>query len=105
MGDLVRRATLANRYGLNAEIELDYKLLKSKMQATVSRLASGIKLLLKSNGIDVIEGEGHIVSKTKIAVNQTLLDTKNIVIATRELSCLSVQTRLWGGIYCQLHLF
>ena len=82
MGDLVRRVTLANRYGLNAKIELDYKLLVSKMQATVSRLASGIKLLLKSNGIDVIEGEGHIVSKTKIAVNQTMVDTRNIVIAT-----------------------
>jgi dihydrolipoamide dehydrogenase len=27
MGDLVRRANLANRYGLNAKIELDYKFL------------------------------------------------------------------------------
>ncbi len=81
LGDLVRRTTLAKKYGLNAKIELDYKLLKSKMQATVSKLASGIKLLLKSNGIDLIEGEGHIVSKTKVAVNQTMVDTKNVVIA------------------------
>lgn len=82
IGDLVRRTALANRYGLNAKIELDYKLLVSKMQATVSRLASGIKLLLKSNGIDVIEGEGHIVSETKVAINQSMADTRNIVIAT-----------------------
>lgn len=82
LGDLVRKATLAKKYGLNAKIELDYKLLKSKMQATVSRLASGIKLLLKSNGIDLIEGEGHIVSKTEVSVNQTMVDTKNVVIAT-----------------------
>jgi len=82
MGDLVRKTTLATRYGINAKIELDYKLLKSKMEATVSRLASGIKLLLKSNGVEIIEGEGHIVSKNKVAVNQTVEDTRNIVIAT-----------------------
>jgi dihydrolipoamide dehydrogenase len=82
MGDLVRKTTLATRYGINAKIELDYKLLKSKMEATVSRLASGIKLLLKSNGVEIIEGEGHIVSKNKVAVNQTVQDTRNIVIAT-----------------------
>jgi len=79
---LVRKTTLATRYGINAKIELDYKLLKSKMEATVSRLASGIKLLLKSNGVEIIEGEGHIVSKNMVAVNQTVQDTRNIVIAT-----------------------
>jgi dihydrolipoamide dehydrogenase len=82
LGDIVRRVTHAKKNGLNVEIELDYSLSKSRMQATVSRLASGIRLLLKSNGIDLIGGEAHIVSEKEVAVNDTKIETENIVIAT-----------------------
>ena len=51
----------AKKSGLNFGMELDYKILKSRMQATVSRLASGIKLLLKTNGVDLIDGTANIV--------------------------------------------
>ena len=40
------------------------------MEATVSRLASGIKLLLKSNGVNLLKGEAHIVSENKVEVNE-----------------------------------
>jgi dihydrolipoamide dehydrogenase len=82
LGDIMRRATGAKKNGLNIQIELNYKLLKSRMEATVSRLASGIKLLLKSNNVNLIEGQAHIVSETKVAVNDIMIETKNIVIAT-----------------------
>src|SRR4030095_5119077 len=59
-----------------------YKILKSRMQATVSRLASGIKLLLKRNGVDLIDGTAHIVSKSEVLVNGRSIETGNIVIAT-----------------------
>jgi dihydrolipoamide dehydrogenase len=52
------------------------------MEATVSRLASGIKLLLKSNNVNILEGQAHIVSANKVAVNNNIIETKNIVIAT-----------------------
>jgi dihydrolipoamide dehydrogenase len=52
------------------------------MEATVSRLASGIKLLLENNGVDLLKGEAHIVSANKVAVNDMIIETKNIVIAT-----------------------
>ena len=82
LGDIIRRATGAKKNGLNVQIELNYKLLKSRMDATVSRLASGIKLLLKSNGVNLLEGEGHMISENKVEVNDITLETKNIVIAT-----------------------
>jgi dihydrolipoamide dehydrogenase len=82
IGDTVRRAGNAKKYGLNIEMELDYKAIKSKMQATVSRLASGIKILLKSNGVELIDGIGHIVSKSEVIINDRAIKTKNIVIAT-----------------------
>jgi dihydrolipoyl dehydrogenase len=82
LGDIIRRTTGAKKNGLNIQIELNYKVLKSRMDATVSRLASGIELLLKSNGVNLLEGEAHIVSENKVVVNDTTLETKNIVIAT-----------------------
>src|SRR5919198_2671 len=83
LGDIIRRANGAKRNGLNIQkIELNYKFLKSRMYATVSRLASAIKLLLKSNGVDLLEGEAHMISQNKVKVNDTILETKNIVIAT-----------------------
>ena len=82
LGDTVRRATGARKNGLNIQTDLNYKLLKSRMGATVSRLASGINLLLKSNGVSLLNGEAHMVSENRVEVNGTTLDTKNIVIAT-----------------------
>ena len=82
LGDIMRRADGAKKNGLNVQIELNYKLLKSRMKATVSRLASGIKLLLKSNNVNLIEGQAYVVSANKVAVNNNIIETKNIVIAT-----------------------
>jgi dihydrolipoamide dehydrogenase len=82
LGDTMKRAARAKKNGLNIQIELNYKLLKSRMEATVSRLASGIKILLESNGVDLLKGEAHIVSANKVAVNDIMIETKNIVIAT-----------------------
>jgi len=83
IGDVVRKANHAKKNGLRVEIELDYELLKSKMQATVSRLASGIRLLLKSNGVELIGGDGHIVSREVVIVNEDrTINTKNLIIAT-----------------------
>lgn len=82
LGDITRRANGAKKNGINIQIELNYKLLKSRMEATVSRLASGIKLLLKSNNVNLLEGRASIVSANKVAVNNNIIETKNIVIAT-----------------------
>lgn len=81
LGDIIRRATAAKKNGLNIQIDLNYKLLKSRMDATVSRLASGIKLLLKSNDVNLLEGEAHMISENKVEVNDITIETKNIVIA------------------------
>jgi dihydrolipoamide dehydrogenase len=82
LGDTIRRAKGAKKNGLKIQTELNYRLLKSRMDATVSRLASGINLLLKSNGVNLLKGEAHMVSENKVEVNDTMLETKNIVIAT-----------------------
>jgi dihydrolipoamide dehydrogenase len=64
-------------------LQINYSLLKSKMFATVSRLASGINRLLKSNGVEIIHGEACMKSTNRINVdNGQSVETRNIVIAT-----------------------
>jgi dihydrolipoamide dehydrogenase len=86
LGDIIRRAESAKKNGINAKIELNYSLLKSRMYATVSRLALGIKQLLETNGVYLVQGQASIESKNKINIdNGSSLETKNIVIATGSL--------------------
>jgi dihydrolipoamide dehydrogenase len=83
LGDIVRRTAAAKKNGLNATIQLDYNLIRSRMMSTISKLASGIEMLLKSNDIDIVPGDAHIVSQNEIAVNDgSSIETRNIVIAT-----------------------
>ena len=82
IGDIMRRSTAARKDGLKAYIELNYATVRSRMAGTINRLASGIKTLLESNDIDIMHGEAHMISRNKVMVNDKILETKNIVIAT-----------------------
>ena len=82
VGDFVRKASMSKSYGINSKIDLDYKILKSKMFTTVGKLASGIQLLLKDNDVEIVEGEAEIIAPNKVKVGSKILETKNVVIAT-----------------------
>lgn len=81
-GDIMRKVATAKKNGLDVQIGLNYKILKSRMNATVDKLASGIRLLLESNNIDIIEGEAHLVSQNAVVVNGKIVEAKHLVIAT-----------------------
>ena len=82
MGDIVRKAKSAKKFGINSNIEIDYTILMTKMRSTVSKLASGISFLLKQYDIELINGEANIKSQNQVVVNNSTLETKNIVLAT-----------------------
>jgi len=82
VGDFIRKASMSKSYGIDSKIDLNYKILKSKMFTTVGKLASGIQLLLKDNGVEIVEGEAEIISPNKVKVGSKILETKNVVIAT-----------------------
>jgi dihydrolipoamide dehydrogenase len=82
MGDIVRKAKSAKKFGINSNVEIDYSVLNAKMKSTVAKLASGISYLLKENEIEVIKGHAKIESQNKVIVNDRTLDTENIVLAT-----------------------
>ena len=82
VADIVRKMSMSKAYGIDSKFDLNYKILKSKMLSTVTKLASGIELLLKGNGVEIVEGEAEIISSNKVKVDNKILETKNIVIAT-----------------------
>lgn len=82
IGDIMRRSTNARKEGLKTDIELNYGRVRLRMAGTVKRLASAIKTLLESNSIDIVLGEAHLISRNSVLVNDTILETKNLVIAT-----------------------
>ncbi|MGH9993220.1 MAG: dihydrolipoyl dehydrogenase [Nitrososphaera sp.] len=82
LGDIVRRSNAARKNGLNANIQLHYGTVRSRMASTVNKLASGIKSLLESNRVDLLHGEAHIVSGNEVKVNDKTIKTRNVIIAT-----------------------
>lgn len=82
IGDIMRKANSSRKNGLDASTNLNYGTLKSRMEATVSKLAHGIQFLLDANGVDMITGSATIASRGKILVNEKEVEAKNIVIAT-----------------------
>jgi len=82
IGEIMRRSSAARKDGLKVHIELDYGATRTRMISTVNRLAAGIKTLLESNDVDLLHGEGQIVSENKVMVSDKTIETRNIVIAT-----------------------
>ncbi len=82
IGEIMRRSSAARKDGLKVQIELDYGATRKRMISTVNRLAAGIKTLLESNDVDLLDGEGQIVSENKVMVSDKTIETRNIVIAT-----------------------
>lgn len=69
--------------GIKSETSFDWeKVLQHIRSNVVSRLRTGIGMLLKANGVDYIEGEGKISQPDCVFVNGKSLNTKKIVIAT-----------------------
>jgi len=82
IGEIMRRSSAARKDGLKVQIELDYGATRTRMISTVNRLAAGIKTLLESNDVDLLHGDGQIVSENKVMVSDKTIETRNIVIAT-----------------------
>lgn len=81
--DILKRAKAAKAHGINLHVEgIDFSQMRKRMQLVVNNLRNGIGLLLKSNSVEVLNGEGKIFGKNSVEVNGKILETKNIVIAT-----------------------
>jgi len=78
---LVRRA---NEFGITAEnVRADLSAAVDRSRQIVERLTKGVKFLLKKNNVDVIEGEGFLISPNRVGVREgSAVETRNIIVAT-----------------------
>ena len=75
----------ADKFGItfdNMQYDLGAAMARSRQVA--DRLVKGVQYLLRENGVDLVKGEGNIVSAGKVEVRPDgqQLETKNIIIAT-----------------------
>lgn len=73
----------AEKYGVYVgESSFDFAKVHEKKAEVVTKLRTGVEALFKANGIELIRGEGVIVDKNTVKVNDTVYTADNIVIAT-----------------------
>jgi dihydrolipoamide dehydrogenase len=86
IGALLRKTRELNRAGViasNHSPAIDYDRLLERMNSTLSRLSSGIGLLLKKSNVEIINGRARISSKNCVEVDgKKKFDTRTIVIAS-----------------------
>jgi len=64
------------------KLTFNWKTAINRSNRIVKRLSKGVEYLLKKNGVEIITGEAEIVSQHSVSVENRLLETKNIIIAT-----------------------
>jgi dihydrolipoamide dehydrogenase len=73
----------AGTFGVSAEnISLDYGTVVERQKRVVDTLYKGLRSTIQKHKIEIIEGEGQVVSPTQVTVNGRTLTAKNLLIAT-----------------------
>lgn len=75
----------ATSYGINVDasaISFDWTSIQNRKTKVVKTLTDGVKGLLKKNNVTLIQGYGEVIDSTHIKVNDDLLETKYLILAT-----------------------
>jgi dihydrolipoamide dehydrogenase len=71
------------QFGVRAALEgIDLPAVNSYKDGVVSRLYKGLQGLVKSRGIQFVEGAGRLVSPTSVQVGDTVFNGRHVVLAT-----------------------
>jgi dihydrolipoamide dehydrogenase len=78
----LERVRKASALGVRVDnISLDYPTVVARQKQVVETLHKGLRSTIQKHKIEIIEGEGRLVSPTQVAVNGRTLTAKNIVLA------------------------
>ncbi len=73
----------AKDYGLKVDnVDFDWQAIMKRKNVVVKKLTTGVGSLLKKNGVDVYQGLGTVQDKNTVLVNDEILKTKNLILAT-----------------------
>ncbi len=80
---LIEKIQNARKYGLSiSDYTADMSGLNKRCQRITTRLGKGIEHLLKTGGVDIVNGEAAILDNETIAVGDQQFKARNIIIAT-----------------------
>lgn len=82
--ETLTRVRHASTFGVDpgGEPTLDYAAMRQRQQAVVETLHKGIRGTVTKHKVEIIEGQGQIVSPAEVKVGGRTLNTKHILIAT-----------------------
>ena len=82
-GEVADLARESEQFGVRASLEgIDAPAVRKYQEGVVSRLYKGLQGLVKSRGIQFVEGEGRLASATSVQVGDTTYTGKHVVLAT-----------------------
>ncbi len=90
IAQMLRTVKLASEFGINlGEVSLDYGQVVKKKDQAVQRLVNGVKLLLRSNGVETLKATGRLISPTSVEVvsdgQVDRVEARAVIVATGSL--------------------
>ncbi|MBT3259045.1 MAG: dihydrolipoyl dehydrogenase [Deltaproteobacteria bacterium] len=87
-GDLLDRLKTGKEFGINASLEeIDFKTLTERKSGVSAEIRMGMEALLKNNGVEVVKGRAVIKSPQEVDVEDRVIETKKIIVATGSAIC------------------
>ncbi|MCX6347643.1 MAG: dihydrolipoyl dehydrogenase, partial [Actinobacteria bacterium] len=86
--EVIESVKKSGELGINVKgIDIDFMTVMSRKDNVVKGLRSGLEFNFKKNGIEIVRGEGKLISQNKISVkgndgNDIEINAKNIILAT-----------------------
>lgn len=81
--EVVAQLAEADKWGINIDgCRIDWQAATDRMHHVVNQLRDGVKNLLASSGVTLIEGEARFITSNSVIVGDTTLTGDDIVIAT-----------------------
>ena len=73
----------ADEFGITAEnVTYDFSKAIDRSRSVVKKLTSGVNMLLKGNGVELVRGEGVLRGPRTVEADGRTLSTENVIIAT-----------------------
>ena len=82
--EVLRTAQKAKKYGLQVSgVEVDFPAVIKRSRQVAESLSKGVAFLMKTNGVDVIEGEAKLLGNNQLLVDdKERIEADNIILAT-----------------------
>jgi dihydrolipoamide dehydrogenase len=82
-GEVADLARESEQFGVKASLEgIDAAAVRKYQEGVVGRLYKGLQGLVKSRGVQFVEGEGRLASPTSVQVGDTTYTGRHVVLAT-----------------------